>query len=215
MSRGGIADMSDTPSTTPVVNITGNLTALDHVAPGVGRPIEGRRAAGSGCAPCPLVGALGDRVRDLARPQQLPTAGIAVALVRDEPVGPRAGASPPTKAGNADALKHGGQLGAVMALSWSNDDGQGPPFAIAGEVELGGQSAPAAPEYLVGRMLDSLFTSAQLGRCRAPLVWSWARAVELSMLTSQVTSQVTSPTASERVCACARIRSQVPSRRQR
>jgi transposase len=57
----------------------------------------------------------------------------------------------------------------------------------------------------------TLFTSARIGRRRAPLAWWWARTVELSMLISQTTS----PTASERVWTCARIRSHVPSRRQR
>jgi hypothetical protein len=78
-------------------------------------------------------------------------------------------------------------------------------------MDLARQPAAAASASLVGWVLDPFFSSAQLGRRRAPLACWWARAVELSMLTSQTTS----PTASDRVWACASIRSQVPSRRQR
>jgi hypothetical protein len=77
-------------------------------------------------------------------------------------------------------------------------------------MELGRQPAPAASEPLICRMRDPLFASAWLGRRRVPLACWWARAVELSTLTSQTTS----PIASERVCACASTRSRVPSRRQ-
>src|SRR5689334_25386108 len=98
-----------------------------------------------------------------------------------------------------------------MALSSRDDHGERPPLPIAGHVELGRQAAAAASQPLVVRMLDPLFTSARLGRRRAPLACWWARAVELSTLTSQTTS----PAASERVWAWARLRSQVPSRRQR
>jgi hypothetical protein len=129
-----------------------------HVAPGVDRLVEGQRATGSGRAPCSLVGALENGVRDVALPKQLPTAGITVALVRDNAVGPGPRASPPTGSSHPNAVEHGRQLGTVMAVSRSNDDGQGPSLAVAGQVEFGRQPAPAAPEPLVGWVLDPLFT---------------------------------------------------------
>jgi hypothetical protein len=98
-----------------------------------------------------------------------------------------------------------------MTVARCDDDRERPSFAVAGQMELGCQSTAAAPESLVGRVADPFFSSARLGRRRAPLACWWARAVVLSMLTSQTTS----PAASERVCTCARMRSQVPSRRQR
>jgi hypothetical protein len=98
-----------------------------------------------------------------------------------------------------------------MPLPGRDHNRERSPLPVAGQVELGRQAAPTAPEPFVGRMVDPLFASARLGRRRAPLACWWARAVELSTLTSQITS----PTASDFICAWARIRSQVPSRRQR
>jgi hypothetical protein len=134
--------------------------ALDHVAACVGRLVEGERATWPFVASHPLIAALGNGVRDVPLAQEPPTARVAVAFVSDDAIRPSARPSPPTGAGHADALKHGCQLGAVMALSWGDHDRERPSRAVAGQMELGRQPAAAAPEPFVARMLDPLFTSA-------------------------------------------------------
>jgi hypothetical protein len=47
-----------------------------------------------------------------------------------------------------------------MAVSRSNDYRERPPFAVAGQMKLGRQPAPAAAESLVTWVLDPLFASA-------------------------------------------------------
>jgi hypothetical protein len=63
-------------------------------------------------------------------------------------------------------------------------------------MKLGRQPAAAAPKPLIDGVGNPFFSSARLRRRRAPLAWWWARAVELSMLTSQTTS----PTAADLAC---------------
>ena len=134
--------------------------AFHDVASGIGRSVEGQRTTRPRGAARALVGALGNGMWDLALMQEPPTAGIAVALVGNEPVWPRAGSSAPARPPDANAVEHRLQLGTVMALSWRNDDGEWPPLAVAGEVKLGRQSAPAASEAFVVRVLEPLFSSA-------------------------------------------------------
>jgi len=129
-------------------------------------------------------------------PQPPTTPPVAVALVGDDAIGTPSRPSPPAGPRQPDAVQHRGRLRAVMALPRRDDDGERPPLPVARQVELGRQPAPTAPELLVGRVDDPLFSSARLRRRRAPLACWWARAVELSTRTSQTTS----PTASERVC---------------
>ena len=185
--------------------------ALDHVAPRVDRLIEGERPTRSAGALRSLIAALRDGVRDLPLSEQQATARVAVAFVGDEPIRARTRTSPSARSWDADAVQDGCQLGAVMPVAGRDDDRERPAFAVASHMDFARQPATAVPESLVGGVADPFFSSARLGRRRAPLAWWCARAVELSTLTSQTTS----PTASDRVCACARIRSQVPSRRQR
>jgi hypothetical protein len=99
-------------------------------------------------------------VRDLALTQKVAAARTTIALVGDEPVRPGPWASGPPGSTDANAVQDGLQLRTVMAVSQSDDDGKRSPLAVTGEVELGGQSAPAAPEPLVGGVVDPLFSSA-------------------------------------------------------
>src|ERR671939_188936 len=55
--------------------------ALDDIAPHVDAGVEAGRAAGPMGAPLPVVGALGQGVRQLAGAQPAPVAGVAVAAV--------------------------------------------------------------------------------------------------------------------------------------
>jgi hypothetical protein len=57
---------------------------------------------------------------------------------------------------DTDARQHGPQLGAVMALSWGDHEGEWAATTVTGQVELGRQPAAAASESLVDRMLDPL-----------------------------------------------------------
>jgi hypothetical protein len=134
--------------------------AFHHVATFVSRLVEGQRATWSGSASRPLIGTLGNGVGDVALAQEPPTARVAVAFVGDDPIWPGAGPTTPTGAWHPDAVEHRGQLGAVMALSWGDHDRKRSPLAVAREVKLGRQSAAAAPESFIGRVLDPLFTSA-------------------------------------------------------
>jgi hypothetical protein len=99
-------------------------------------------------------------VRDLPPPQQLTTPRIAVALVGDEPIRARARSPPPTRSPDTNPIQDGRHLGAVMPVSWGDDDGEGPPVAVTGQMELGRQPAAAAAEPLIGSVLDPLFASA-------------------------------------------------------
>lgn len=135
-------------------------TAFDDVAPGRGRPVERQRASWPGRPLGALVTALRDRMRDLPRPQEPPTAEIAVAFVRNHSVGPGAGSSPSAGAWNPNAVEHRRQLGAIMALSRRNHDRERASLAVTGEMELGGESTAAASQALVRRVLKPLFSAA-------------------------------------------------------
>lgn len=143
--------------------------ALDDVATGIDGCVEDERTPRARCPLGSLVTPLGNGVFDLSLAQHAPTARIAIALVGDEPK--RAGAWPSssTRAWDANAVQYRPQLRAVMALAWCDDDRERPSLAVAGEVQLGRQPSTAPSQSLVGRVLDPLFTSAWLGRRRAPL----------------------------------------------
>lgn len=136
-------------------------------------------------------------MRDLSLTQEATTPWITVPFVGDELIGPGPRPSASTRAWDTNASEHRLQLRTIMPLPGRDDDREWSPFPVAGQVKLGGQSSPAASKPFIDRVVDPLFMSAWLGRRRAPLACWWARAVELSTLTSQMTS----PTASERVWA--------------
>jgi hypothetical protein len=136
---------------------------LDHVAAGVDGFVEDPWATGSGRTSCALIAALWDRVRDPPAAQQLPTARIAVAFVGNETIWSRPGTSPSARSWDANPIQDRRQLRAVMTLSCRNDHRERSPLPITGHMELGRQPSPAAPESLVARVLDPLFSSARLG----------------------------------------------------
>jgi hypothetical protein len=107
-----------------------------------------------------LVASLGNSMRDVSLPQRLTTARITVALVSDEVI--RAGPWSPASTGawDPDALQDRFQQRTVVAMSWRDDDGEGPSAPVAGEVKLGGQPSTTAPKSLVGSVRDPLFSSA-------------------------------------------------------
>lgn len=181
------------------------------VASGIDCLVEGQRPTRLTGALRPLITALRDGMRDLALPEHPATARITIAFVGDKSIGPGAGTTASTGSWHTNPVQDRRQLRTVMPMAGRDDDRERSSFAVAGQMHFARQPAAAAPESLVGGVVDPFFSSARLGRRRAPLACWWARVVELSMLTSQMTS----PTASDLVCACARIRSQVPSRRQR
>lgn len=185
--------------------------AFDDVATGIDRLVEGQRPTRPTGALRPLITTLRNGVWDVPPSEQLATARVTIPFVGDEPLRSRTRASTTTNPWHTNAVQDRRQLGTVMSLAGRDDNRERSSLAVAGQMHLARQPAAAAPESLVGEVADPFFSSARLGRRRAPLACWWARAVVLSMLTSQTTS----PTASERVCACASIRSQVPSRRQR
>jgi hypothetical protein len=59
----------------------------------------------------------------------------------------------PTRGNSAsEAIEHRFELGAVVALAWREHDQEGVALAIAGQVQLGRQPAPAPHARFVGRM---------------------------------------------------------------
>jgi hypothetical protein len=130
--------------------------ALDHVATGVDRLVNDEWTTRSSRPLRALVAPLWNGVLDLPPAQQAPTAGIAIAFISDEVIWAGAWSPAPCGVWDPDAVQHGSQLGTIMTLSWGNDDGEGPPAAVTGEMELGRQPSTAAPEPLIGRVLDPL-----------------------------------------------------------
>jgi hypothetical protein len=153
----------------PTLLLEQSAAALHHVAPRLDRLVEEEGSSWLNCALPSLGKSLGNRVRDPPLPQQSATARAPVAFVGDEAVGPGPWLPPPAGARSTNAVQNGLELRAVMALPWRDDDGERTPMAVTGEVEFGGQSAPAASESFIGRMGDPFFSSARLRRRRAPL----------------------------------------------
>jgi hypothetical protein len=144
-------------------------TALNHIATGTDCAVEGQRTTWSDRPMCPLILSFGNRVCDLARSEQAPAARVAIAFVSDESLGPGSRPSASTRARDTNADEHRLQLCAVMAMPGRDYDRKRSPFPGAGQMELGGQPSPATPKPFISRVLDPLFTSAWLGRRRAPL----------------------------------------------
>jgi hypothetical protein len=96
-----------------------------------------------------------DGARDAAFAQVGAEASGAVGLVGDDLVGPAAGTS---KAGarDPDPFQEGSCADAVVALARCQQDGEGPPAAVAGEVDFGGQSASGSAEGVIVRFVRSV-----------------------------------------------------------
>jgi hypothetical protein len=95
-------------------------------------------------------------VGNLPPAQQLTTARIAIAFVGDEVSGPRPWTPPPAWSWDMNSLQDRFQLGTVMSLSCRDHHRERASLAVAGYVELGRESASAAPESFVARVLDPL-----------------------------------------------------------
>jgi hypothetical protein len=80
-----------------------------------------------------------------------------------------------------------------MTLAGGDQYPQRPTTAVAGQMQLGGQPAAAAPECLVTVGIGAYVAAGS--PFRAPAACWWARTI----VASTTTSQSTSPTASERV----------------
>ena len=143
--------------------------AFDHIAARIDHLVEGERTTWPSRPLRELIAPLRNEVRDLAPSQHLATARVAVAFVSNEPIGTRPWASSSARSWDADAVQDGLQLGIVMALSRRDHDRERSPFAVAGQMHLARQPAATASEALVGGMADPFFSSARLGRRRAPL----------------------------------------------
>src|SRR4029078_2479998 len=95
-----------------------------------------------------LVGLLRDGARDAASSQVGAERAGAVGLIGDDLVGSSRG---PALAGawDADAFQDGACAGAVVALARGQQDRERAPLAVAGEVDLGSQSASGSTEGLI------------------------------------------------------------------
>lgn len=97
-----------------------------------------------------LIGLLGDGVRDAPSAEVGAEAARAVGLVGHDLVGPAAG---PAEAGarDADALEERLCADAVVALARGQQDREGPSAAVAGQVDLCGQSSSGSAEGVIVR----------------------------------------------------------------
>ena len=92
-----------------------------------------------------LVGAFGDGVRNAASSQVGADAAGAVALVGDDVVGPGAGPAR-TGARDVDGVQDVFEAGAVVGVAAGQDEAEGPAPSVAGEVDLGAQSAAGSTD---------------------------------------------------------------------
>jgi hypothetical protein len=123
------------------------------VALTVAHHIDLRWPAAPGASSSPsglLVGPLRDGVGNPALAQQPAAGGVAVAPVGDQMR--RALAGPPqlTRPRHPDGVQQWTQLGAFMALAGGDQHCQRAALAVAGQVDLAGQAAPATAQCLVG-----------------------------------------------------------------
>lgn len=88
-----------------------------------------------------------------ARTEQATTAWITVPFVSDEVIRPGPRSSAPTKPWDTNACQHRLQLRIIVPLSGRDDNRERSPFPVAGQMELGRQPSPAAPEPFITRML--------------------------------------------------------------
>jgi hypothetical protein len=109
-----------------------------------------------------------DGVADAAAAQQPAASGVAVTPVGQQMPRQFARAATPTRPWHPDGIQQRLQLGALMALPRREGDRQRPPFAVHGQVQLGGQPAPAVPQRLILRVRAPPFGSARAGLRRAP-----------------------------------------------
>jgi hypothetical protein len=122
-----------------------------HVALAVAHRIDLRWPAAPGAPPGPsllLVGALGDGVGDPPLAQQPTAGGVAVAPVGDQVRWALARATR-RRAGYPDGVQQRAELGALVPLAGGDQCRQRPAAAVAGQVQLGGEPAAAAPQGLV------------------------------------------------------------------
>src|SRR5487761_2505763 len=99
---------------TPLLELI--VAALDDIASGIGRFVEGQWTPRLGSALRPLIAPLWDSVRNPPLAQQASATRITIAFVGDQPTRTGAEVSAPTRAGNLNALQERGQLHAVMLL---------------------------------------------------------------------------------------------------
>jgi hypothetical protein len=67
-----------------------------------------------------------------------------------------AGPAPPAWACDSDGVQEGLELGALMPLAGGNQHGQRSAVSVHGEMNLGRQPAPAAPERFATARFDRL-----------------------------------------------------------
>jgi hypothetical protein len=145
---------------------------FDPIAAAVGGPVEAGLAS--------LVRLGGDHRPDATTAQQPPGAGERVALVGDQRGWPLARLTPPRPpigpaALDRPGLQQGRQLGDLVALPRGSQHHQRPATALPAQVQLGAHPATAAPQCLIWRMCDPLFTSWMEVVWRAPAACWWAR----------------------------------------
>jgi hypothetical protein len=125
---------------------------FDHVAVAVAHRIHLRWPATPSAPASPsllLVGPLGDGVGDPALAQQPAAGGVAVAAVGNQMSWPLAGPPQPSWARDPDGVQQRPQLGALMTLAGGDQHGQRPATAISGQMDLGGEPAPATTQCLI------------------------------------------------------------------
>jgi hypothetical protein len=136
----------------------GHLRTLAGHGPPAGRSARGwcgRSAAGAATA---------DRSRSYSRGRQ-PGAPAACGPARPWP-------------GHPDGVQQRPKLGALVALAGGDQRGQWAAVAVAGQMELGGQSAAAAPEGLVAVSIGAYVGAGSPFRAPAACWWrarSWRR----------------------------------------
>ncbi|GGQ21237.1 hypothetical protein GCM10010249_44880 [Streptomyces roseolilacinus] len=127
----------------------------------------------------------------------------------------RAGAGmPAAEANNTDTFHDGDELWGIAPLARSDQQGQRTAPALAGEMNLAGETAPGSPEPLVGPVLPgrASFPGTRGGLLRAPAACWWARQEVESTLTMD---QSIRPSASASARTAAKTVSHVPSADQR
>lgn len=126
--------------------------AFDDVAAAVGGPVEAAEALASADAAVDLVDPFRDRGLDPAFAQVGADLGGRVALVRGHSVRSGPGAAGPASL-DADGCHHGFELGAVVDVAGGEGESQGAAVSVAGEMDLGGQSAAGSADGLARPVL--------------------------------------------------------------
>ncbi|NYD51630.1 hypothetical protein BJY14_007736 [Actinomadura luteofluorescens] len=121
--------------------------AFDDVAAAVAVPVEAAAAVSAAGAGGELVAAFGDGVRDAPPAQLVADDAGGVALVGDQVPGPGARSARPGPR-DGDGFDDLDQPGAVVDVAGGEGEGQRQAAPVAGQVDLGGQSAAGSPERL-------------------------------------------------------------------